>query len=472
MKTFSRILSALDIVTGNRISTYFRAGVGLQGTDAADDGKYRRLTNSASRDLAPMQYSKVVESAYYLYLRNPMASRMIEIMRDFCIGNELKVTVKIMKEYRNGEAVDTERGEGQQIWDRFACDPYNRFDTEFDQFVLDLLLSGELLMPVTVNEVNGFVRYGYCDSKLITGLKLEKSGRDVDTVEVAIDDSIAKKTYKCIRYDVEGNSETEGKLVGDAFYFRINHVGSQNRGHSELIQSLDWIDGLDQFLFNSLEGSALRNAFFYDMLVQGASEDDLRKLDTTPPKSGTVKAHNEKVTWEAVSPDLKANDTSETARLFKNFILAGKGYPEHWFSDGGNTNLATAENMNIPTMRMLKKKQDVIMNIIKQMADFVLQCAVDAQQDNIKLAEDEYFDVQVNSFDFERKDAAVVGAAFVQVVQALVAAKSQNWLSDDNAKQVVDGMLDRLGVAVSSEETVEDIAGKNITGETKDIYEE
>src|SRR3990172_6622872 len=182
---------------------------------------------------------------------------------------------------------------------------------------------------------------------------------------------------KVIQPDIENkNADTYLKLSGEVLYFRLNKVMNQSRGHSELLQVLDWIDGLDQFLFNNLEGVTLRNAFFYWLKMTGKTQTEIDKMTVAPPSPGTVRITNEKAEWEVITTDLKAADHAETTRMFKNFILAGKGYPEHWFADGGQTNLATAGEMGIPTMRMLKAKQNTVKNIIKFIAQFVVDQAL------------------------------------------------------------------------------------------------
>ena len=46
--------------------------------------------------------------------------------------------------------------------------------------------------------------------------------------------------------------------------------------------------------------------------------------------------HNEKIKWEAVTPDLKVTDTSNLFRLFFSAISVGFGFPEHWLGTFGH----------------------------------------------------------------------------------------------------------------------------------------
>ena len=471
MSLKSELIKAVDAISGGAFSSQFR-----EAASSADDhepkgdlGKYRRLS-SMQRDLSPMQFAKAQQLAFYLWQRNPLAQRIIQILKDFCVGDDFSVNVKIMQRIKDKPDVDTKREDGQKIWDDFFNDPINRLNEDLETYIQDLFLNGELVVPASVNNISGAVRLGYIDptniSKVITN---PKNMREVTALELRQPDSAETTSMKVIQPDIENkNADTYLKLSGEVLYFRLNKVMNQSRGHSELLQVLDWIDGLDQFLFNNLEGGTLRNAFFYWLKMTGKTQVEIDKMTVAPPHPGTVRITNEKADWEVITPDLKAADNAETTRLFKNFILAGKGYPEHWFADGGQTNLATAGEMGIPTMRMLKAKQNTVKNIIKFIAQFVVDQALIYK--SLKLEKDEYVKIDITAYDFERKDAAVLAAGFVQTVTALSVARSKGWVSDESAKKVVDGMLKKHGIEIDQSETIESIKAGQNNGE--DVYDE
>jgi hypothetical protein len=79
-------------------------------------------------------------------------------------------------------------------------------------------------------------------------------------------------------------------------------------------------------------------------------------------------------------------------------------------------------------------------------------------------------DVEVSLFDFERKDTALIAAGLQQTVTALIAASDKNWVSDDTAKKVVDMQLERMGIEVSPDETVDEITKDNAENDATDPY--
>ena len=461
-----RLVQAFDALTGGKISQYYlKAAVGLEGTDQADEGKYRRFTQNI-RDLLPMQFKQIQVKSFYQWQRYPLATRMIEILTDFCVGEDLNVKIKIKKR-TDDEDTDTLKKDGQQVWDDFYEDPINKLDEDFATIVQDLRINGELVLPVFVNQTNGKVRLGYMDPAYIKEIqKVPMNEREIDVLILVPPGDTKEVPLKVIRYDDKPDSETYEKLVGDAFYFRINYVTTQTRGHGELTQHLDWIDAFEQFLFGVLDGFDARNTFFYDLTMEGVEQTKIDKMSVPRPQTGEVKVHNEKATWEVKSPDLKAVDASEAVRLIRNFIVGTKGFPDHWFGEGSDVNLATAQVMSAPTIRMIKRKQESIKRMLKKIAQFVLQEAVDKKE--ISMGDDEYFDIEVSMFDIERKDSAVIGAAFVQIVTALKVATGSGWVTDENAKKIIDGILGMLGVEVDPNEDVEDIKAKNKTSQGTD----
>jgi hypothetical protein len=457
-----RLVGAIDVLTGGKIAAhYLQAAVGLEGTDQADEAKYRRFSQKNVRDLSPLKFQKIQQMSFYQWQRYPLAKRIIDILVDFIVGEDLAVKVKIMKRADAGDT-DTTKKDGQQFWDDFFEDPINRFDEDLSTIISDFLINGELVLPAFVNDTNGKVRLGYIDPAFIREVKsVPKNAREIDSLVLIPPEDTKQVPLKVIRYDDDANSPTYGKLAGEGFFFRINYVTTQTRGHGELTQHLDWIDAFEQFLFGVLDGFDARNTFFYDLKLEGEKKENIDKMEVPRPQSGEVKIHNEKAEWSVKSPDLEAVDASEATRLIRNFIVGTKGFPDHWFGEGSDVNLATAQVMSKPTVRMIKRKQQTVKIMLKTIAEFVLQCAVDKRQ--IKLGTDEYFDIEVSMFDVERQDSAVIGNAFVQIVTALRVATQSGWVSDENAKKIIDGIIGMLGVEVDVNEKIEDIKAKNKT---------
>jgi len=296
---------------------------------SSDDALWRSLTTNQHRDLNLLTQRRMQDIAFYLYDSNPMAGRIIEIIEDFVIGDGFTFTAKDK--------------DVKEVLDNFWNDPDNNLDEEMNINVVELYLFGELCLPVWVNSADGAVKLSYMDPKTI--LKIKKDPYNAKLNKTLIwrkPTGQVERELSIINIDKNLKSKSYGKLVGDCFYFTINKVSSATRGRSTLLRLADWLDGYDQFLFARLERAFLINTFIWDIECEGMSKEELQEFVKTlaTPRPGSIRAHNDKIKWKSETPKLEGADASEEARLFKNQILGGAGYPEHWFAEGSRTTRA------------------------------------------------------------------------------------------------------------------------------------
>lgn len=467
----------VNTLTGGRIKEHFR-----EAATAYDDdpkaSEYRRMTGS-TRDLTPLKFEQAMRMSFQLWQRNPLARRMIQIMVDFCTGDDFHVDVKIKKRVK-GPDEDTGREDAQKIWDDTVSHPFNQLDKEWPTFFQDALLNGELVLPVNVNKKDtgegtftgdGTVIFGYIDPlNIVEVVPMKNNIRFIETIITTPPGSSVRIPLKVVKYDMEIGSESYKKLMGEVIYWRLYRVTNQTRGTGLLVDSIDWLDALDQFLFDALSGYRARNAFFWDVLLEGADEakieEEAKKIKA--PRSGTVRVHNEKATYEAKSPTLGAAEADRALQSFQTFVVGNKGFPMHWFGSAADANLATAKQMDTPVMRMMKSAQTMLKHFVEHLVQFVCDQAVLAKM--LTLSKDEYVDVTVNMFDFERADAAVIGLGFVQVVTALLQGIDAGLVKDEDAKKVLDGLMQRLGVTVDATLTPEVLKSEKAQRDAENIY--
>jgi len=301
---------------------------------SGEDSLWRSLTTNQDRDLNLLTQRRMQDIAFYLYDSNPMAGRIIEIIEDFVIGDGFSYTAQ--------------DPDVKEVLDNFWEDPDNNLDEEMNVNVVELFLFGELCLPVWVNSANGAVKLGYIDPKTI--LKIKKAPNNPKINQKLIwrkPSGSVEREINIINVDKALKSKTYGRLVGDCFYFTINKVSSATRGRSALLRLADWLDGYDSFLFARLERAFLLNNFIWDIQCEGMNKGELEEFVKTlaTPRPGSIRAHNEKITWKAETPKLESADASDEARLFKQQILGGSGYPEHWFGEGSTTTRACMDSL-------------------------------------------------------------------------------------------------------------------------------
>jgi len=383
-----------------------------------EDAQWRSLTDRVDRDLAPLVQDRMQDIACYLYDSNPMAHRIIEISKDFTVGE--------------GFSFKAKEENVQQILNDFWNDPINNWDLKQYNKSKELSLFGEQLYPVFVNKHNGHVRLGYVDPTMINKVLLDPKNPEIFRKIVLKSNRRGKiNSFNIINVDERITSPTKDMLVGDAFFFTINRVSSSTRGRSDLLPLADWIDGLDQFLFARLERAQILNAFIWDILLEGADEKKIKEFlqATGLPKPGSIRAHNEKVTWNAVTPKLEGSDASNEAKLFKMQILGGAGYPDFWFSDGSNTTRATALSMGLPTLKKLQSRQNYFKYMISHMFNFVIDQA--KIHGTIPKEIDPSF--VIYAAPLTEKNEVTIGVAAEKLSSSLARAEEQGWITKEAA---------------------------------------
>jgi hypothetical protein len=252
------------------------------------------------------------------------------------------------------------------------------------------------------------------------------------------------RRLRIIRLDEDPESPTFGRLSGDCFYFAINKARSASRGVSDLFSIGDYLDGYDKMLFGMVDRVGFSNAFIWDVLLKGATEETVQEWlkEQRPPRPGSVRVHNEQVEWKAVTPNLGAGDFNDAARTIKNMNLAGAGFPEHWFADGGNVNRASALEMGEPTLRTLLERQGFVAFVIRELMEFVIDQAVAAGT----LAEtvDRRFTVEMPEMSV--RDLAKAAQALAQVGSTVIELRRAGLIDRDTAQQLVARTAIQVGV--------------------------
>ncbi len=419
----------------------------ITGDPDADSTLYRRLT-AAERDLSPVVHDRMLDIAYYLWLTNPAAKDVIEKYVDFVVGEGITITA--------------DNPDVQSVIDAFMED--NNREDGFEGDVRDLGLYGELIFPVAVNEADGFVDLGYIDPKEVKSVNYSKDNRlKAESITLKGTPAREERTLKVIDKDRDPESPTLGMLVGEVFYFSINRPRNVSRGVSDLLCIADWLDAYDQFLFNFVEGSGFKNAWIYDVTLEGMNDKEIQDYarKQKPPKPGTIKYHNEKVKWETCSPELKAKDNTDAARLIRSMVHWGSGIPEHWAGFGDFANRATAGEMAEPPIKRLTRRQNYIKTIIRKVIRFVIDQAAIAQKIKGVPADAaerrDLLSFKVNMPEMSAKDTGKIAQALSAATQSLVLAVQQGWLRDSTATRVYATMASQLGADIDSDEEIAEL---------------
>lgn len=402
---------------------------------------WRKLTGAPTRELPMMDHSRALEVSYWLWKTNPLGRWIIEVVTAFVAAKGFPCTCKNDKV--------------KQVIEDFWFDPVNRMDIHWENFIRELGIYGEQCWPIFTAEQTGRIRLGYVDPAYISQVWPDPENVKIKVgIEVSSHDGgAAPKRYKIALNEEDENflSDSAKQLResfddGECFYFTVNSLTNEMRGTSDLFTVADHLDGYEQFLYDTSEKHARFNSFFYDITVEGADAPELEKQRETytPPKNGGAFIHNDKVSAEAVSPEMKSEDAAAGARLHRNHILGSAGLPEHWFGGGGDVNRATAAEMDTPARKLIESRQDKAKNMLEIMIDLII-CRAEASGVLAGVPEEELYSYEIQTPETTDKDVAKLSTMLQQVASSLAVAEAQNWIEHEEAAKAFSFFLAFVG---------------------------
>lgn len=403
------------------------------------------------------------EIAYFLWRANPLANRAVELPLAYILSDGIRLTVD------NDEA---------QGWiDAFWRDPINRMDLNLPKMMRELALYGEQCWPAFTNEVSGAVRIGYLDPEQIaTVVRDPDNGRQPIGIVTRRDQKGRARRYKVIVNGDDAELFTRRAqdiratfTDGECFYVTVNDLQNGN-GHSDLLPLSDWVDGYDQFLFGELERVLSSRAFVWDVTLKGATQEevDRRAGQIGAPKPGSVRVHNDAEEWAAASPDLKATDSSETGRLFRNHVLGGVTLPEHWYGGGGDVNRSTGDSMSEPTFKIFAMRQVLIKHTLEEIGTYVVRRRREAAGGKAPAPDDAAFLVKAEFPEMISRDTTRTTASLQQVVASVVSALDRSLITEELALRLIHSVASRLGVDFDPRAELE--AARTEVGQQADLF--
>ena len=451
-----------------------------------DDYLFRRLSTGQSgastrRDLSPMAQDRMLELVFFLWESNAIAQWIIETTIDFTVGEGVTI-----------EPLNDDVG---AVLTAFEDDPVNQLLARLEGFARDFGLYGELCLPAFVNQVDGHVRLGYLDPLEIKEVLTDPDNALVQTAVVRKPPSGDRgpgELYKIIRGEADRANPAYGQLVGaepgeteprtgrvykgQCFLFQTNRVSNARRGRSDLLSLIDWVDGYDAFLYDSMQAAQQFNSYIWDVTLDGADEATLKKwlAANQTVKRGMIRAHNEKVKWAELSPDLKAQEKDTFLHFLRGQILGSKSFPEHWYGQGSDVNFASAKEMAAPPGKRLGRRQQEIKRIVQTLCRFQIHSAqragtlkatvlsgstvsADGASAALAVPADQAYRIVLP--EISTKDTAQTVAAAASLSAALTQAVAQGWLRNETAGKIFAHLVSQLGIEIDAAAELQPGAG-------------
>ena len=365
------------------------------------------------------QRELAIEAAEKLFYSSPLAHYIIEQYTDFVVGEG------------GFELTSSNRNALRVLYD-FWHSPVNSFPRNVYNQVQEYFVYGELCY-VKKDHPDGFVSVTFVPPREIVSVSQKDGipGRP-DTVTLA-----NEQEFKVIDWDPVQNA-----LVGECFYFRMQHLGSDVRGYSRLFPLIDFLRAWESFTYNYLGKRANWDAIWWRVILQGYTQEQidnwLKSAKSNPPEPGSVLATNELVDWELLQPDFRAGGLDADATWYQNFLekmggLGGEGSKRRQVGNVGE--------VLDPTTRGLSTRQWEVRTCYAYMGSYVLQQAIAAK----KLRDDTY-DVACQAPRLGVRDFQRSAASLLRFIEAIGQAEDREYITPEMAAHIFKDMLSRLGM--------------------------
>lgn len=304
---------------------------------------------------------QILTNTHSAYQRNPLANTGIQYTTGIVRGKGFNLICK-------NEVVE-------KFLNEFIDDPDNNIREYERQALNDLQVDGEL-----------FIRY-FTEGGKVVAVPLRPW--ECAWIETELGFFRRVKKYHFLFQKTKGDTWLGGQEFDEADipadevqHVAINRHAYELRGRPELYRILPWLRADTQFLENRARQNHWRTALLWMVSVANASAAQIQSVLqrwSKPPSPGTVAVESDNVTVEPLVNPVGANEANEDGRQIRLKSMMGLRLPEFYFSDGYNSNLATATAQQMPAMTKFEDFQTIMVEQVwTPMFKRVLQTGIDA----------------------------------------------------------------------------------------------
>jgi hypothetical protein len=385
-----------------------------------DDKYWREISKAAGpKDISWYDLVEQGRDSLAAYRVNPLAFRIVELSKDYVLGRGVKIGSEI-------PAVD----DWTKAW---WSHPQNRMDLRLRQWVTELSLSGEILVTLHTNEMDGISYVRAVPASAI------------DEIETDAEDYERELSYhQVLEEDIGGQGRTwpapGESSAGEAsmLHYAVNRVVGMVRGQGDLAPILPWLTRYKDWLTDRVRINRYKGAYLWDVTLEGAQESDILARQAqlaSPPNPGSVLVHGEGETWKAVSPEIRAEDAEPDGKAIRLMIAAGGGIPLHFLSEGESATKATASEMGEPTRRAYEDRQKYVGWMINDLLGTAIERAAASGASKIPAGARESLKPVVFP-DLTTADNSALAQAAKDIVAALTEAQLAGYIEKEQAAEV------------------------------------
>lgn len=403
----------------------------------------------APQELRPEERRKLAQKSRVVWMRDPQAGAAVDLMNDFTFGRGLP------RPKANDDAV-------QEVLDAAWDDPDNALvlTSYAAQVALgtDLSLQSNIFIQLFDDGDDGKVKLGVLDHDKVERVVRDRDNRLRITYYVAKQEeppeedwaqgrtvpraAVPMKTlyfehWRNVELAIEeaDAGERERPRVcpaqfqgeGKVFHIAINRTVEMAFGHPTMDRLLRWYTAYNKFMDARVDIMEATAAFVMKRKVKG-TPGQLRKMATQalsrsgsfgssrasdmgvsmPPAPASVLVENEEVTHEDFKLSSGGAEAAQDAQMLRSQISAATRFPQSYYGDASNSNLATATSLELPVLKAVEARQEMFEQLTRFFLDRVIERAVDTGRISKELTPDEI--AKARKAQQPKEDAAAASA--------------------------------------------------------------
>lgn len=410
-----------------------------------DDRFFKSVEVAARLDIPPQMLEKAQRLSLLLYRKNVRADNAIDLVTDFVLGSGAVVKASDPKV----QAVLDEHWEVNEWADKSA------------ERLRSLAIFGEQLYAASVRED------GIVELTTISSFRIREILRDPDDAEklIGVKTGVSGgagviqhgqdkevREFRLVRPGVKFDPE-----IDHAFYFPVNRVSGATRGAPDLFSAIDWLEGLDGFVFSLLERADISQDVVFDLEFEGLTGPELElesKRFRTSLRSGGVWTHNDKAKLSIVSPNLGSSDAETAVRILLKQIQAGTGLSGMFYGDAEDLTRASASELTVPVAKKIEQRQALFRRMLEKILNFQIDRAIEAGR--LEGVTDRRFVIDLQPVFL--RDLNTVATALESLGRSLQLAVGEGWIDSEQAAQTFRKASLQLGIGERPQTEIEESA--------------
>jgi hypothetical protein len=360
------------------------------------------------------QRKKVLNRLRRLRHENPLAKQAVQLTKRFTLGKGIQWTIdqkevsKVFHEFwtdSENQAVLTTHEAMKELLDEVITDG-EKFLTAFSSSVSPYVKLSEIpleeIQTIIYDPQNRKIPVWY--KRTYTTQKYDgKTDQYLPAIEPKTEYYLDHRITADKLKEIKGISIPPSKIAKtksvdgeDSDYVRIIHIyinpiegKSGKRGVSELYSSREWLKVFKEFMEHRAAINAAATSIALKRKIKGGptevanfsgklgqlgevgydQESEIRKL--TRPVAAATYDYNPAVDLDWMKTDTGAAQAKEDARLLLMVAGAGMAVNIHYFGEGGDANLATAQAMELPMVKAYEDWQTWFKSVLYTVARFV-----------------------------------------------------------------------------------------------------